>query len=91
MFVLSKSVAVIGHLWLHLRFFGICVYFVLQQGWLLTATLFETSGFFYMCFFLHVYSHFLNFFFLEQWWSLTASFIEIQFFFRMYFFLHVYF
>ena len=27
MFVPSKSVAVNGHLWLHLRFLGMCVYF----------------------------------------------------------------
>ena len=27
MYVPSKSVVVNGHLWLHLRFLGICVYF----------------------------------------------------------------
>ena len=41
MYVPSKSVVVNGHLWLHLRFLGICVYFFMYTPIFLTILLLE--------------------------------------------------
>ena len=83
MYVLSKSVAVNDNLLLHLRFLGICVFFFMYTVIILIicpSTKVAVNGhpyknfrfFFYVCFFLHVHTHFFKKKFLQQGCSLTG-------------------